>query len=124
MSLFDLSMPIAVGSDHAGYEYKQRMLDYLRKKDLRCLTLALKVLLPQIIPILRTRLRMLLKQRKPHSASLFVGVQMVWPSLPINIRASGPPFAGKRILQNLPASTTTQTSSACRHDSWRLKMRV
>lgn len=32
MSVFDLSNPIAVGSDHAGFEYKQRMVEYLRER--------------------------------------------------------------------------------------------
>ena len=32
MSTFDLSKPIAIGSDHAGFEYKQKMVSYLREK--------------------------------------------------------------------------------------------
>ncbi len=32
MSQIDLSKPIAIGSDHAGFEYKQRMVEYLQKK--------------------------------------------------------------------------------------------
>ena len=39
MSQFDLSRPIAVGSDHAGFEYKQRMVDYLRGKGFTVLDL-------------------------------------------------------------------------------------
>ena len=39
MSLFDLSKPIAVGSDHAGYEYKERMVNYLREKGFTVLDL-------------------------------------------------------------------------------------
>ena len=39
MSLFNLSHPIAVGSDHAGYEYKQRMVEYLREKGFTVLDL-------------------------------------------------------------------------------------
>lgn len=32
MSTFDLSKPIAIGSDHAGFEYKQKMVSYLKEK--------------------------------------------------------------------------------------------
>lgn len=32
MNKFDLSRPIAIGSDHAGFEYKQRMAAYLISK--------------------------------------------------------------------------------------------
>ena len=32
MSLFDFSHPIAIGGDHAGYEYKTRMIEYLKEK--------------------------------------------------------------------------------------------
>lgn len=32
MSTFDLSKPIAIGSDHAGFEYKQKMVNHLREK--------------------------------------------------------------------------------------------
>ena len=39
MSVFDLSNPIAVGSDHAGFEYKQRMVEYLREKGFTVLDL-------------------------------------------------------------------------------------
>ena len=39
MSQFDLSRPIAVGSDHAGFEYKQRMVTYLREKGYQVLDL-------------------------------------------------------------------------------------
>jgi len=28
----DLSMPLAIGSDHAGYEYKQMLVEFLREK--------------------------------------------------------------------------------------------
>lgn len=31
---FDLSKPIAVGSDHAGFEYKQTIVDFLKKNNL------------------------------------------------------------------------------------------
>ena len=42
MSLFNLSNPIAVGSDHAGFEYKERILEYLRKKGFTVLDLGAK----------------------------------------------------------------------------------
>ena len=32
MNKIDLSLPIAIGSDHAGFEYKQRMVTYLKEK--------------------------------------------------------------------------------------------
>lgn len=32
MNKIDLSLPIAIGSDHAGFEYKQRMVTYLKGK--------------------------------------------------------------------------------------------
>ena len=32
MSSFDLSLPIAVGADHAGFEYKEKMAEFLREK--------------------------------------------------------------------------------------------
>lgn len=32
MSTFDLTQPIAIGSDHAGFEYKQRMVAHLKEK--------------------------------------------------------------------------------------------
>lgn len=31
---FDLSKPIAVGADHAGFEYKQTIIDFLKKNNL------------------------------------------------------------------------------------------
>ena len=37
MSTFDLSRPIAIGSDHAGFEYKQRMVSYLKEKGFQVL---------------------------------------------------------------------------------------
>lgn len=30
MSLFDLTKPLAIGSDHAGFEYKAQLINYLR----------------------------------------------------------------------------------------------
>lgn len=39
MSGFDLSKPIAVGSDHAGFEYKQRMLDHLKGRGFQVIDL-------------------------------------------------------------------------------------
>ncbi|MEJ7611802.1 MAG: ribose 5-phosphate isomerase B [Ferruginibacter sp.] len=30
MSIFDLSKPLAIGSDHAGFEYKAQLVNYLR----------------------------------------------------------------------------------------------
>ena len=30
MSLFDLTKPLAIGSDHAGFEYKAQLVNYLR----------------------------------------------------------------------------------------------
>ena len=32
MSSFSLSLPIAIGSDHAGYEYKAELVKYLNQK--------------------------------------------------------------------------------------------
>lgn len=32
--VFDLSKPIAIGSDHAGYEWKEHIISYLEGKDL------------------------------------------------------------------------------------------
>lgn len=33
--IFDSSKPIAVGADHAGFEYKQAVIDFLQKKGLQ-----------------------------------------------------------------------------------------
>ncbi|RYY64122.1 MAG: ribose 5-phosphate isomerase B [Chitinophagaceae bacterium] len=33
--LFDLSKPIAIGADHAGFEYKQQLIQWLRDKGLQ-----------------------------------------------------------------------------------------
>ena len=32
MSSFNLSLPVAIGSDHAGFEYKSRLADWLREQ--------------------------------------------------------------------------------------------
>ena len=34
MSPFDLSKPIAIGSDHAGYDHKEELISFLEAKDL------------------------------------------------------------------------------------------
>ena len=33
-SSFDLSKPVAIGSDHAGYDFKEEMISFLEAKDL------------------------------------------------------------------------------------------
>jgi ribose 5-phosphate isomerase B len=33
--LFDLTKPIAIGADHAGYEYKQQLISWLQEKGLQ-----------------------------------------------------------------------------------------
>ena len=35
LSSFDLSKPIAIGSDHAGFEYKTALIDWLKEKGLQ-----------------------------------------------------------------------------------------
>jgi len=34
MSPFDLSKPVAIGSDHAGYDYKEDLISFLEAKDI------------------------------------------------------------------------------------------
>ncbi|RYY90061.1 MAG: RpiB/LacA/LacB family sugar-phosphate isomerase, partial [Chitinophagaceae bacterium] len=34
-SLFDLSKPIAIGADHAGFEYKQHLVQWLQQKGMQ-----------------------------------------------------------------------------------------
>ena len=38
-SPFNLSLPVAIGCDHAGFEYKERLLEYLREKGFTVLDL-------------------------------------------------------------------------------------
>jgi ribose 5-phosphate isomerase B len=36
MNTFDLTKPIAIGSDHAGYEYKEKLKSFLADKNMTC----------------------------------------------------------------------------------------
>ena len=62
---FDLSKPVAIGSDHAGYEYKTVIVDLLQHKGLAVKDLAPIIAILLIILISHIRLPMLLKMVMP-----------------------------------------------------------
>ena len=64
-SPFDLRKPIAIGSDHAGFDYKEELISFLEGKGLPLKILAhiVKIrLTTRILPILLRRLLKMVKQ--------------------------------------------------------------
>jgi len=51
-SSFDLSKPVAIGSDHAGYDFKEELISFLEAKNLLTTISALIQKTPLIILIL------------------------------------------------------------------------
>ncbi len=111
----DIAQPLAIGSDHAGFEYKAELVNFLEEKGLQVKDMGLyENNVCRTIPILRTQWPMPWKKGKCRWASWSAAAAMAFQSLQTNTRASGRRFAGSPKSRNLHVRTTMLTSFAYR----------
>ena len=109
-------MKIAIASDHAGFEYKERIKELLQTLGHEARDFGTHSNEPVDYPLFIRPAAEAVLAVNVSAASSWAARETARPSSPTKSKASAAPFAGTSKVPASPASTTTPTCSASARD--------
>ena len=106
-SHFDKNKPVAIGSDHAGFDYKEDLISFLEAKEIPYQDFGTHSKDSVDYPDFAHPVASAVENEEASFGILICGSAMVWRSRLINTRAFVLLFAGVRNLLNFRAFITT-----------------
>ena len=117
-NIFAGDKPVAIGCDHAGFEYKTATVQWLNKQALQVSDFGTYTADSVDYPDFAHPVLWPLKKEKQLLEFYFAAVQMEFALLQINTRAYGPALAGKMMWQSLCVNIMMQILSAYLQGLW------
>lgn len=115
-SPFNLHKPIAIGSDHAGYNYKEDLISFLEGKGIAFKDFGAHSIESVDYADFAHPVALAVEKEKLLLVFYFVAVPMEWQLPLINTKASGLLSVGAKNWQNLPGNIMMPILFAYRQD--------
>ena len=113
-SPFNLSRPIAIGSDHAGFDYKEDLISFLEGKGLTSIDFGTHSRDSVDYADFAHPVARAVEKGEADLESSFAEVPTVWPLQLINTREYVQRFAGVKNWRSFPANIIMPTLFVCR----------